>query len=141
MLFNNFHIKIALRNFMRQKYYTLINILGLAMGLTCCLLIYLFVQDELSYDQHHVKYDEIYRVIREIRTPGVGNENTVFTPGLLAPSLKANFPEVEYADSHAISENPAKTGSRYLKTINPFRQKFCVYVRPRHFLMFSTSPR
>ncbi len=122
MLFNNFHVKIALRNFMRQKYYTLINISGLAMGLTCCLLIYLFVQDELSYDQHHVKHDEIYRVIREIRTPGVGNEYTDLTPGELAPSLEANFPEVEYAIRTYFRESDAWI--RYKDKI--YRQRFCV---------------
>ena len=47
------YLKIALRNLLRHKAYSFINIAGLAVGVTCCLLILLFVQDELSYDRYH----------------------------------------------------------------------------------------
>jgi len=56
------YIKVALRNLWRGKGYTFINIFGLAIGLTCCLLIVLFVRDELSYDRHHKYADRIYRI-------------------------------------------------------------------------------
>ena len=48
-MFDNY-LKLALRNLLKQKFYTLINIAGLTLGITCCLLIFLFVQHELSYD-------------------------------------------------------------------------------------------
>ncbi|MGE5811211.1 MAG: ABC transporter permease [Ignavibacteria bacterium] len=56
------YIKVALRNLLKYKGYSFINILGLAIGITCCLLILLFVQDELSYDRFHKKAANIYRI-------------------------------------------------------------------------------
>ncbi len=63
MLFN--YLKIALRNIRKEKTYSVINILGLATGMAATLLILLYVQDELSYDQYHENADQIYRVSRE----------------------------------------------------------------------------
>jgi putative ABC transport system permease protein len=60
-MFKNF-IKVAFRNLMNRKFYSSINILGLAIGLTCTILIALFVQNELSYDKHHKNYKRIYRL-------------------------------------------------------------------------------
>ena len=56
------YFKIALRNLKKHKGYTFINITGLAVGLACCLLIVLFVRDELSYDRYHDNADQIYRI-------------------------------------------------------------------------------
>ena len=60
-MFKNF-IKVAIRNLMNRKFYSIINILGLAIGLTCTILIALFVQNELSYDKHHKNHKRIYRL-------------------------------------------------------------------------------
>ncbi len=60
------YIKIALRNIKRHKGYSLINIAGLAIGIACCILILLWVQDELSYDRFHENAGDIYRVIQDI---------------------------------------------------------------------------
>ncbi|NOR13974.1 MAG: hypothetical protein GQ545_12040, partial [Candidatus Aminicenantes bacterium] len=60
MLLN--YIKTAFRNIRRNKLYSVLNIAGLAIGVTCCLLILLYVQDELSYDRFHEKADRIFRV-------------------------------------------------------------------------------
>ena len=57
------YLKIALRNLQRYKGYTAINITGLAVGTACCLLILLYVRDELSYDRHHEHADRIIRVL------------------------------------------------------------------------------
>ncbi|MBD3276307.1 MAG: ABC transporter permease, partial [Candidatus Marinimicrobia bacterium] len=59
------YIKIALRNLSRQRGYSIINILGLAIGLTVCLIIVMYVADEMSYDEYHEKSDRIYRVTRQ----------------------------------------------------------------------------
>jgi putative ABC transport system permease protein len=61
MLFN--HLKIALRNILRNKSFSFINIAGLAIGLTTFLAISLYVVDEISYDRFHEKKDRIYRAV------------------------------------------------------------------------------
>lgn len=81
------YLTIAVRNLLRHKGYTLINIAGLTVGITCCLLIFLFVQHELNYDRHNTRADRIYRVV-------VG-EDQVVTPTAVAPVFKRAFPEVE----------------------------------------------
>ena len=60
-MFRNY-LMVAFRNLIRQKGYSLINILGLAIGMALCLLILVYVQDELSYDGFHEKADRIYRI-------------------------------------------------------------------------------
>lgn len=89
------YLKIALRTIRKHKGYAFINITGLAVGIACCLLIVLFIQNELSYDHFHEHADRIYRVNNEVYllpdTPshwGVG-------PAIMGPTLKATFPEVE----------------------------------------------
>ncbi len=61
------YLKIALRTLQKYKGYAFINIFGLAIGLACCLLIVLFVRDELSYDRFHEKADRTYRIVRQER--------------------------------------------------------------------------
>lgn len=80
------YLRIALRNLIRQPGYSSINILGLAIGITSCMLIVLYIQHELSYDRFHEKADRIYRVV---------NGNFARTPPALGPALKDQFPEVE----------------------------------------------
>ena len=57
------YIKIAIRNLRRQMGYSAINVSGLAIGMACCLLIILYIQDELGYDQYHEHADRMYRVV------------------------------------------------------------------------------
>jgi putative ABC transport system permease protein len=94
-MFKNY-LKIALRNIKRYKGYSLINIVGLAIGMTCCIFIFLYVHHELSYDRHHVDYERIFRVAEDIQTK---TANRIFAPisPPAAPALKENFPQVEYA--------------------------------------------
>ncbi len=89
------YIKIGLRVFQRDFGHTLINILGLGLGVACCLLIALFVRDEWSFDQFHHKGDDIYRAyVKEDYGPNQTFFNTV-TPFPLGPALKDNFSEVK----------------------------------------------
>lgn len=86
------YLKIALRNLLKQKFYSGINILGLTLGITCCLLIFLFVQHELSYDQFHKKGNRIYRVLRETMMNGeLGH--VPYTSGPYARALVNDFPQ------------------------------------------------
>jgi len=88
------YIKIALRNLTRHKGYSLINITGLAIGMACCILILLWVQDELSFDRFHKNADNICRVIQDIN---FSDHSTTWaiTQGPLGPSLKEDFPEIK----------------------------------------------
>lgn len=87
---------------MRNKAYSFINITGLAVGITCCVLISLYVKDELSYDRYHVHADNIYRVIhayREIQggeklPPPAPQEYQVWGNAPIAPALAADFPQI-----------------------------------------------
>ncbi len=91
MLWN--YLKLFYRHAARHKVYTIINIVGLAVGLSCCFLIFLYAQDELKADRFNANYDRIYRVNFGRRANGeVTNANTSFSPG---PALAAQFPEVE----------------------------------------------
>jgi putative ABC transport system permease protein len=87
----NNYLKIALRNIKRHKGYSFINIFGLAIGMAACILILLWVQDELSYDRFHKNSDHLYRVFAEFT---YANENWAVTPIPLAPVLKDEFPEI-----------------------------------------------
>ena len=88
------YFKVAFRYLLRNKGYAFINILGLAIGITCCLLIMLFVRSEWSYDHFHSKSNRIYRAWLQEKYEGQTFTNTV-TPIPLAPTLAANIPEVE----------------------------------------------
>ncbi len=79
---------------MRYKTYTAINILGLAVGITCCVLIMLFVRSEFSYDLFNTKANRIYRVWQEEKFQGEDFVNT-FTPLPMGPAMKNSLPEVE----------------------------------------------
>jgi len=91
-MFKNY-LKIALRNIKRHKGYSLINIVGLAVGMACCILILLWVQDELSYDRFHENADDIYRVIQDINFTD-HSTTWAITQGPLGPSLKEDYPEI-----------------------------------------------
>ena len=88
------YIKVALRYLLRNKGYSIINILGLAIGITCCLLIMLFVRSEWSYDEFHSKSNRIYRAWLYEKYEGQSFTNTI-TPVPLGPVLKANIPAIE----------------------------------------------
>ncbi len=87
------YIKIAFRNIVRHKGYTFINIFGLATGIICCLLILVYVKDELSYDKYHEKADQIYRIVNA----GVIRGNKIEVPlvsGPWGPAMAEELPEV-----------------------------------------------
>ncbi|SFG47597.1 ABC transporter permease [Pontibacter chinhatensis] len=91
------YLKIAYRNLMRHKVFSLINISGLALGMTCSILILLWVKDELSVDRFHADLDNLYRVMETQKYPGSDNFTTEATPALLAEALEAEMPEVKHA--------------------------------------------
>ena len=94
-MFTNY-LKIAWRNLQKQRFYAGINILGLSIGIACCLLISLFVWDELHYDQYHEKASQIYRVHSDINFGGK-HEIYAVAQAPLAAALRSEIPEVETA--------------------------------------------
>lgn len=91
------YLKIAWRNLLRNKTFSTINILGLALGMACSLLILLWVQDEVSMDRFHTKNERIFRVMENQAWAGQDVGTTPSTPGILAENLKKDFPEIEKA--------------------------------------------
>jgi putative ABC transport system permease protein len=90
------YILIATRNLKNSKFYSCFNIVGLSIGIACCLVIGLMVLGQLSYDQYHENADQIYRVVhREVA--GDESRNRATSPGVLAPELLKNFSEVTEA--------------------------------------------
>jgi len=84
------YLKVALRNLGKRKGFTLINVLGLAIGIASCLLIAAYVLHEVSYDQFHEKSDRIYRVTQTTQTSSK-NESGATTPFPVAPTLQNDF--------------------------------------------------
>lgn len=84
---------VALRSLLRDKFYSSINILGLALGITCCLLIMIYVSDELSYDRMHIKADRIYR-INEFMEDETGGERSSSLPFPVGPTLTSEYPSI-----------------------------------------------
>ncbi len=87
------YFKIAVRNLLKRKVFTLINILGLATGMAVCLLIVLFVEDELSFDSFHEKGDRIYRMVLDRKYPGRSSSYAMI-PSSVGEAVKHEFPEV-----------------------------------------------
>jgi len=88
------YLKIALRNLAKHKVNTAINMAGLAIGMACCLLIVLYVTDELSYDRHWSNGDRIYRMALERIYPGRSTRYAIIPPSY-AQSVKKEIPEIE----------------------------------------------
>jgi len=89
-------LRAAFRSILNQKYYSLINILGLAVGLAAFTLIALFVRHELSFDRYNEDANSIYRIVRDEYT---------CSPPPMAPTLKAGIPEVQFASRFIVSNN------------------------------------
>ena len=92
-MFSN-NIKLAIRYLMKHKGYSLINIVGLSVGIACCLLIMLFVRSEWSFDRFHAKKDRIYRAWLQEHYEGQLFTNVV-TPIPLGPVLQEGLPDIE----------------------------------------------
>ena len=93
------YFKIAWRNVLRSKSFSLINILGLSVGMTCCMLLWLYIRSESSFDKHHQYTDDLYLVNSEAISSGNREEG----PMLSAPyaeAIKAEFPEVRKPAKH-----------------------------------------
>jgi putative ABC transport system permease protein len=127
------YFTIAWRNLLKNKGFSIINIFGLAVGITCCLLITLYVTDELSYDRYHEKAGRIYRLNNDIKYGG-SEQLCAQTPDILAPTLKKDYPQVEnYV--RLFDQGPfliKKSG-----TVNNIREEKILYADSTVFDVFS----
>ena len=90
------YLKIAFRALLRSKLSAFINVFGLALAMTCSILIYIFITDEIVYNQYHENGDRTYRVTRNFRSPdGSVNLHLGHLAPPFGPLLKNDFPEVE----------------------------------------------
>jgi len=129
-MFKNY-LKIAYRNIIKQKAYSIINIFGLALGLTACILVGLYIWQDLNYDNYHANGDYIYRVSIEIVTPG-GTFNNAQTPALVAPNLKQNYPEIDKISRIFFSSNDLITYET-----NKFYEDETIFADEEFFKIFS----
>ncbi|MFN8336030.1 MAG: ABC transporter permease [Cyclobacteriaceae bacterium] len=90
------YFKIAVRNMMRHKVYSLINILGLSIGVACCLLLALYIQEEYSVDKQHTQVENLYRVITTFQNIDNIRQTASCSPPI-AMAMKEEIPEVEVA--------------------------------------------
>ncbi len=120
-MFKNY-LKIAFRNILRYKGYSFINIAGIAVGIACCLIILIFVQNELTYDSYHNDSERIYRIAAH-RISNIGEFRMISTPGALAPTIKENYPQVELA----------------VRIIPPFENKDNVLVQRNNTKFYETK--
>ncbi|HEV7347702.1 ABC transporter permease [Telluribacter sp.] len=127
----NNYIKIAWRNLVRNRAFSAINIVGLALGLATCLLISLYVFDELNYDRYHEKADRIVRVyFRGSMQGGTMKEAHVMPP--TAQTLRAEYPEVEEATRLRQAGFPLISHGNKL-----FHEEKMAFVDPNFFQVFT----
>ena len=89
------YVTIAFRFLLKNKTFSLINIIGLAIGTLCCLYIVLYVKEQYSYDKHHINAKDIYRINSALVLPGDKPENMGTASPPVAPAMKNDFGEVE----------------------------------------------
>lgn len=130
-MFKNYLI-ITLRNLVRQKGYTAINLLGLATGIACAVLIFLYVQDELSYESFHANKDNIYRTSIVAEINGKVDRFAV-TPPPMGPKLMSDYPEV--VNFCRLQQTGEKTLLRYED--KKFYEKYVFIADSTFFSMFS----
>ena len=130
VMFQNY-ITTALRNIFKNKGFSLINVTGLAIGMAACLLIFLFVQDELSYDAYHEKADQIYRIAVDYKLRSQEFEVATVGP-VVAETMISLYPEVEDAVRF---RDPGDLIIQYGDI--SFRESAAVFTDPSFFNVFS----
>ena len=126
-MFKNF-INVALRNLKKSKTLSAINILGLAVGIGCALLISLLVIDELGYEKFHKNADRIYRIVME---------DYIGSPAAMSPVLKRSLPEVEET---ALIDNASRRSKQLFSTKDRrFYEERFILAEPSIFKVFSFS--
>jgi putative ABC transport system permease protein len=93
-MFRNY-IKTTVRNLSRNKVFSFINLLGLSVGLACCMLIFLYAKDEVSYDRFHEKGERIFRITADMKSPNGNVSKNAVTGMVPGPAFSRSVPEIE----------------------------------------------
>jgi putative ABC transport system permease protein len=130
------YFKTAIRNLVQNRSYSFVNITGLVVGIAACLLIFLVLQYEQSFDSFHTKKDRIYRVVRIGKNP-VGREYRTGVPFPVTDGLLADYPQLENATS-IYGDNGVQVliQNRKGETIKKFKEDGVFLAEPRFFKMF-----
>jgi putative ABC transport system permease protein len=130
------YFKTAWRNLLRNKSYAALNIIGLTIGITSCLLIFLIVRFESSFDNYHLKKEHIYRVVSEFKNAGVVHPNSG-VPFPTSEGLRADFNLKEVAAIFRISGHYYVVGdNRPGQPVKKFREEDAYYAEPQLFDVF-----
>jgi len=128
------YVKTAWRNLARNKSYTAINIVGLAVGIAACLLIFLVIHFETSFDNFHKKKDSIYRVVSAFKTPeGINYDSGVPLP--TAQGLRFDYPQLQVASIFKSESEIAVLGSNG-QLLKKFKENQVYFVDPQFFDIF-----
>lgn len=126
------YLTIALRNLLRRKTFSFINIIGLSIGLACCVLIVLYIKDELSYDRFHVHQDHLYRLTCEVQEKEGATRKMGIASMIQGPSFKEGIPAIKEVVRVRERESLVKYGS------NTLNEKV-TWVDKNFFTVFSFS--
>ena len=121
-MFKNYFLT-ALRNLQKNKMYSFINIAGLSVGITCCTLIFLFIQYELGFDKYNKNADRIYRLTPVLHLPKEDNARAVTSPPM-APVLQSQLPEIQKTVRINFSARTISVGETKLYDARKFRRRF-----------------
>jgi putative ABC transport system permease protein len=117
------YFKIALRNLLRNKAYSFINISGLSLGVACCLLLTFYILDEYKIDKHHADLDNLYRITTEIKGD-IGLDKLATTSPPIAMSMKDEIPEIVNAtrviNPPGVAQNLIKYEDKLFYEVNGF---------------------
>jgi putative ABC transport system permease protein len=134
MLKNN--LKIALRSLLKQKVYTIINVVGLAVGIASCLLIVLFIQNEFSYDKFFNDHDRIYRMVLERKYPTHSTFYSII-PNSFEGVIRRDFPEVEGSTNVFSFQNFSMSYKNERDEVNQFDEEIVLLSDTSFLTMFS----
>ncbi len=111
------YFKAAWRNMLKHKGFAMINLMSLAIGIASCIAIYLFIEDERSFDAFHTKGDQLYRLCEVQSFTGTNTQNVALTMPGMGPTLKADFPEVlDYTRFWTFGEQLVEVGEKKIMT-------------------------
>jgi putative ABC transport system permease protein len=133
-MFKNY-MKIAVRNLLKHKAYSFINILGLAVGIAASVLIFLYVRDESSFDRFHAKADRIYRVTADWSNKGDSRIHQLGTPSVLARTIRDKYPQAE-----SVTQLCGPLGDIFLKYRDNNLKETDVYLAEPSFFEIFTFP-
>ncbi len=133
------YIKIAFRNFMKRKLFSAINIFGLSIGFSVCLILLSFVEFELSFDRHNEKADQIYRTVSSFYVKGELRGTYPLSDFGQGPALLANIPEVNnFVRTHFMHGGAIVSNNENLSKRIQFHEDGSIqYVDSKYFEMFT----